>query len=334
MKSNTKKIFIFSSSLHYMFACLLAEELDGPIEGYYYESMSNSLKKYEAIDKVLNFPLSKIPYQELMKKEISEPYELFFANRYHDYEVDIFNKLAKKAVSVNLYEEGFSMYLTHIPFNKLTNDDNIKLKIKNIVRSVLDRRQSHIYLNQIDNIYTILENVHKVKKNKVYYINKFYSLKEKTIETLGNKSCIILSQWFVEHNLIKEDDYISYISELIINLKKDYNTIYYKEHPRDSISMTNKILNKNSILKQLYYPFNEIPIELYLAKNSIDVYGFWSSAMFYAKKVFNTKIVSLFKDISKKFPSKNMESMYQDAKPKLDELYIEEYSSVDIGVKK
>ena len=131
--------------------------------------------------------------------------------------------------------------------------------------------------------------------------------------------CLIISQWWSEDGFMTEADYFAFLKITYKRLTQKYTNIYFKAHPRESAEFVNR-LTKEFDFKFLPTEYSDLPIELYLLNNNLDLYGFWTSAMFYAKKAFNMNVYSLFDSLVENYPENKMiYELHESVKPLLQQ---------------
>lgn len=290
------RIITFSSPLQYLFASLINKQNNDELVGYYYQFHADFSTVFDEIDKILESKLTRYPIENIYNLD-RIPSEIILSNRFSYEDIKIFEFFKQDKVKFSIYEEGTSFYIDHNYLNKNINDKNIIIKLKNLIKKLINKPSSHIYMKDIDKTYSIFGNPEWMSKKieQELFCNEFNKLKNKNkMNTKGN--AIILSQWFVEHNILKEEEYIDFIGSVVNTLKNKYSIIYYKAHPRDNENMTQAIINKYS-LSILAEPYNILPVEIFIGKYDVDTYGFWTSAMFYVHRLWDIPTFSLFNKI-------------------------------------
>lgn len=321
-------IVVFSSPLQYLFAHLVIKQLSlKNVIGVYYIYQKDFSTVFNYIDNILLNKIDKCNMDEIEGIMTNRNLEaVFFSNRFSQEEVTLFHKVKGRASKICLYEEGANFYLQHFFLNKNINDNNFVLKLKNMIKQLVKKNASHIYISQIDEIYSVFDLEFLPKNVKRYSLFEQFQKLQSNGLTKQSDSCLILSQWFVEHNYLSEDEYIYYINHLVKRIEHKYKNIYYKPHPRDAEKL-NMNIYKNPKIKCLKIPYNEVPVELFIAKQNLDLYGFWSSAMFYINSAWDVDVFSLFQDLVNMYPENlRIKEMYDnDVKPLLIKHKIKEY---------
>jgi len=317
-------IFLYSSPLQYLCAHLVIEKekIQNSSIGVYYLYDKDFTHIFKMIDKVMGRTIQTKPLSSFHPKVINH---LFLTNRFSSHEIQFYTKHHNIIDQVSLYEEGANMYLPHFFLDKTINDSNLLLKLKNTIKKKLGKQVSHLPLTTFDSIYSIFDIPFIAKKTKnILIYNEF-----KKLQTIQNKNnfCLILSQWFVEHRYLTENEYITYIKNLSHSLKKTYNIVYFKPHPRDNNSMVNRIYNIDHIAR-LPSDYEDLPAELVIAKLNLDVFGFWTSTMFYVIEAWDINVYSLFEDLLSNYKKQDIINMYElDAKILLNKHHIPQYIS-------
>ncbi len=321
-------IVVFSSPLQYLFAHLVIRELSlKNVIGIHYIYQKDFSPIFNHIDNILFHKIDRWSTDEIEGIMANSNIEaVFFSNRYSQEEVALFHKLKGRTSKICLYEEGANFYLQHFFLDKNIKDNNFVLKFKNMIKQLFKKNTSHIYLSQIDEIYSVFDLEFLPKKVKRYSLFEQFQKLQSSRLIKQNDSCLILSQWFVEHNYLSEDEYIYYVNHLVEKIENRYNNIYYKPHPRDAEKLNSNIY-KNPKIKRLKTPYNEVPVELFIANQNLDLYGFWSSAMFYINSAWDVDVYSLFQDLINMYPeNQRIKEMYNnDVKPLLIKHEIKEY---------
>ena len=328
IRLSVMNIFVVSSPFQYMFATMIAKYLF-PEEknlAVYYEFQQNFGKVFKKISKFTNYEL---PVEDVSSfNRIKETKRLFISNRYNPIEIRLAIQAKKLNIDVCLFEDGLNMYLPHQFANSSMNDFDKSLRIRNFFKQLFGGFPSHFYHSDIRCYYSFLDElpVEVVKGNHIT-LNEYF-IKEAVSESstcLPDNSCVILSQWFVRENYIREIDYMNYLRDLVVNLKKKYSHVYYKPHPRDYLTFNYWVYHElqTSVLPE---DFNDIPVELLLLKTKMDIYGFGSASLIYAKHFLNSNSYTLISDINEKFHTKKLGEWCKVSLKLLKDHSIEEYS--------
>lgn len=304
-------VFVFSSPLQFMFCCLVSKDLGVECcNGFYYNFGGSFRETYKRIADKLNQPYWRIKKYEpgefdtfVKKSDI-----IYLGNRYGSTEMSIYSKYGKTN-QMRLYEEGFNTYLPHHFNNSSRSDSNNVLQIKNLVKRILGRLPSHIYLSEFDKVHTVfrVNNVNGSKWMRLKCQNLFghKALYDRNKE--NNSDCIILSQSLSEDGFAKTDIFIEYLEFLILDLLGKYETVYFKEHPRGKSTPYSRF--KGLGVLEIPESFRGLPVELFLTTKQVDVYGFFSSTLMYASSLMNKNCYEVFTDFSQKYPSKRLKDI-------------------------
>lgn len=313
----SKNIFIFSSPLQFLFACIISLNLKNKavIEGYYYIYDKNFINVYSKILQFLKAPFDNIQIlSNLDIDNLKEDDQIFLGNRFNKVEVDLYYKLKKHVKNIFLYEEGFNTYLRHHFNNNELSDYNIKTFIKNRVKLFIGKTPSLIPLNNFNKVYSTFPLDHLRNKSKW---NKIEFLKQNHLNSKNNFSddCIFLSQTIVEDGFINKLEFLKFIELALSELAKKYTVIYFKPHPRNSNELIDKILKLNYKICFLPDHYQDLPAEFFLMENNIDTYGFSSSTLLYASSLFQIKTFQCLEELIRLYPSKKLNYFYSSVEP-------------------
>lgn len=281
--------FIFSSPLQFFFATLVANELGGKCLGFYYFFGKDFTQEYVKISNVMDSKIHIVgDTSNIDFSGISPSDSFFLGNRFAPQEIEIFSKARKLKSQVNLYEEGTNTYLEHHFASSSLSDSSLSLRVKNLIKKVLNRKVTHIYLGEFDSIYTTFKFDNKNVKNNIRI-----KLNSKASEGNGgiNRDCIFLSQSLTQDGFLSEEDYVNFVKSLLDFLLTKYSVVYFKQHPRDSIKVIQNILEDfGDRVSELPLDYNNLPVEIYLSEFShVDVYGFFTSTLMYHSSLFGGK---------------------------------------------
>nr|WP_315199388.1 polysialyltransferase family glycosyltransferase [uncultured Flavobacterium sp.] len=294
--------FIFSSPLQFLFSSLISQKLDKEfiIKGYYHNYGKDFSSFYSEISAYLSSPIRDINlFSSLDVNLVKADDFVFFSNRFNVKEIDFFIKVKKNTKNLFLYEEGLNTYIPHHYTEVRLSDNNFKTSIKNTLKKIAGKSPSLIKLNQFKSIYSTLPIEHLKDQSKSRRI-EFLSSKNEFSNDFD--SCLFLSQTLVEDGLVNEDLYVSFMKTVINKLSNVYETIYFKPHPRNTDCLINKIVSNNSKIKLLPAMYQNMPAEVYLTKNKLDLYSISSSTLIYGSSLLGINSFQCF-DFLIKFQS-------------------------------
>jgi len=320
-----QNIFLFSSPLQYLFATLTARLVGGPATGYFYQYGRNFEDVYEAMDHIAGHVLDRNDIAQM--DDPKAPFRLFIGNRFSNVEIDCFCRLRARSDEICLYEEGVNLYIDHFYLNKKLSDSNKINWLKNQIKRSIGKNPNQIYLREFSKIYSVFSKI-PYRPNTVMHISladEMRKISKNKLEKTEKKEALLLSQWFVSHNLLNNNEYFNFIRDAVSYIAQGYDKVYFKAHPRDPDNVTERILAELPVLR-LPKDFESVPAELFLATNpSVDVFGFWTSAMFYSKHLYGSRSVSFFRALVERFADRSeIREMYKSVQPLLIEKGIEE----------
>lgn len=323
---NNKVIFIFSSPLQFLFCSLIAEKMDADkdIYGFYYTYQKDFRNVFTKIIDVFDSKVVRINDVEHFKVNSLNPGDyVFFGNRYNNLECSLFKLVKTNTKNYFLYEEGFNTYLGHHFNNSTLNDTNLKLGIKNFVKTCLGKTPSHVKLNDFQKVYTTFKLEHLKDQTKWVKID-FLSKNQPIV--LENSTCLFLSQTLVEDGFIDEGTYLTFMNKVLKELSKNYDIIFFKTHPRNDVSLMQRILNGNPKIKTLPEPYDTLPAEFFTKDFMVHLYGFTSSTLMYAASLFKTESFQCLDSLIELKSTKELRSFQSSAGPLLKKHGVKPYS--------
>lgn len=295
-----------------MFSSLIALKLNKSHEivGYYYHFQKDFSNIYKDISNYFNHSINNIqPLDNFDVLTINKNDSLFISNRYSFNEIAIFLKAKKRTNNLFLYEEGFNMYLPHHFNNPAKSEFNFRNRIKNEIKLHLGMPPNLLALNSFSKVFSTfpIENLKNKKKwNKIEFIQP--DIKEKS----AINKCLFLSQSLVEDELVDKEKFILFAKNIFIKLSKKYDVIYFKAHPRNSQEIIDSILDGAVNVEFLPKEYNELPAEIFLASEQVDLVGFSSSTLMYASSLFNLKTFQCLGSLVNFSPNKKIEVYYRN----------------------
>lgn len=304
------KLIFFSSVLHYLFASAINERTKYSKLIYFYWD-KDLTPEFDYLDNYLfgcKKDRSKFnPNDKVFYKDVDE---IIISNRYDVRQVRLCRQYLHNndKIKVSMLEEGASIYLKnpHFRYNSYFN----YLKYK------LDLGSYAFPRFKFDNIYGFLiSDVPGLSNNckRVNYTSYLRYLLPN--QCLYDNSTVIISQWLVKKRYISSEKMISYYKSMFC--KND--NIFYKPHPWDDKTFTDALINETGF--QLIK--SPLPVELLLLNGrNINVYGFWSSTLFYLDNLTDLKVYSMLKDISNE--SSNLKYLYNKTKKLISDNNVKE----------
>ncbi len=204
-----------------------------------------------------------------------------------------------KAKEYLLLDDGLSTI--HIYENCLKKiedfrDNRKDVKIKSLIAKILYKLKTNISDKKNINLFTSFKLL--AYPNIKIYENNYFVLKSRQNSTLKkmNFSTIIIGSPFVDKNMLSQDTYLNYLSQI----QKSYqNTkIKYIPHRAESKNLLNQIKQLDNI--DLYTINNSVELEfLDINLTGVTVAGFYSTALVNLNKMYNlNKIDSFIIDFS------------------------------------
>lgn len=246
----------------------------------------------EVFDKLLrsggdyvNFIRSKRLRNEIHRKISVKAGDVLFV--YTEYELlnqCIIEHFKMSGALVYLMEEGFATYTTFLlPSDRIPLfSERVKLFL---VRQLLGYKQTKfLYLNnmsfpQIEDSYidgvVLYRDVEVIRK-----INKIVIAK--SVEQIlcdNNESVIFLNEKMYDHYL-PFNEYLVMLRDILINLSKYYNKVYFKFHPRENLERQNQVLPIISGIAGLELIKDDTAIENIITRiNTKNIASFFSAAL-------------------------------------------------------
>jgi hypothetical protein len=325
-----RTIFIFSSPLQFLFSGLISNTInkDSKIEAYYYSYGKDFYPTYSLMLNYVDTSINQINHIDNLRHEsISNTDEVFIGNRYNIIEVALFYKLRNKTEKIYLYEEGFNIYIKHHFNNIKQSEFNIITNLKNTVKLLIGRTPSLIKLSKFRKVYTTFPLDHlrdQSKREKIIFLSK----NRNTTKNYTN-SCLFLSQTLVEDGFINDNSFLKFMNQAFKQLEEKYALIYFKPHPRNSEELISRVLQSNKKVSFLPDDYQQMPAELFLINNTIDVYGFSSSTLLYASGLFNINTYQCMNQLLECVHTPKLEDFYNSVVP-----LFKKYGIIEFSIKK
>lgn len=204
----------------------------------------------------------------------------------------------KNCICVNIVEEGMTSYSDYF-FNDI--DSNIFKRIGKFIFNNLFflTKERFFYIKPFElryfnknissKFYTISKLGFNGVKEEIVYLN-FKEYNKKCNYDIDNNTPILILEGAVEQGNLSIDILEEAVDQMISSI--DYNKIYVKFHPVQSIetiNLINQIFKKYN--KQIIKIPKEISIELLSLDKKLIIYGFSSSLLFYTK-LFGSEVYS------------------------------------------
>jgi hypothetical protein len=203
-------------------------------------------------------------------KEISEKDTLIFYTEYEYLNHYVVNIFKEKKAKVILIDEGFATYLS---YSILENSNlGLKKKILNLyLKSILGYKntkivslgqttKTHLTDSQIDLLllYNPLNLVRKVKTNHLKTDDRnFIGLKSNTALFLNER----MYDYYVTMY-----EYLNIMNDILLNLSNNFETVYFKFHPRETDFEKNKIKSVIEKHPKVKIIEDNNPVELLIEK--------------------------------------------------------------------
>lgn len=270
-------VIIFSSPIQFIFALVIKSMgSEENLVGYYYDYQKSFRREYYLISKQLDVNLSINPISELNRNLKIK--SLYLTNRFNATEVGLAQQLNFK--ELKLYEEGMNFYLDHAHYAPQLNDKNVILKFKNYIKKKIGKPPSHLYLRNFNDVYSMFP---LEVNNNISLLQTFkHLLNLERISSSTVKKCIVLSQWYVPDGFVELDTYKKFLKNLFLSLSQ-YDEVYLKLHPREASCDYIDLYEYG--YRKINSEFENLPVELFLSKQPMDIYGFWTSTLFYMSKL-------------------------------------------------
>ena len=297
-------IFVIGSPLSCLFANLVARRFAGDENVAYFEpAQPHYPASYPAIDRLMEARLAKRPLTEL---DTGRRYErLFIAHRFQVGDVRTVFRLRGKVGSINLHDGEMSLYTGHKHNKQRKNDHSLRLRLKNAAKALIGRPPSHVYMRQIDCVYSVFPEVADCPTDvRRASILEDFCAAAPARSDLG-PAAIVLSHPFVFDRYLGLEEYSGYLETLAARLGRVYSTVYFKAHPLEATGPVPQRVFAGGAYERLPVDYDAVPVELLLAQQrQIDVFGFWSGAMIYAAGALGVRVRTLYPDLLAGFPDR------------------------------
>ena len=275
-----------SSPLQFMFCCLIVQKWfrNRIVYAYYYKFNKDFTPLYEKISALLQVNNVKPMPLENFPTDISEKDKIFFGNRYNQNEILKYYENVSKTDKLYLYEEGFNTYLEHHFNNPKISDKNKILWLKNKIKLyILGAIPTHVYLGQFKKVFSTFK-VGNLNNPEAWQQIDF--IEQETDLEGRDGTCIFLLQSLCEDGLMSEKSFLTLVNSIIVQLTAIYDYIYIKPHPRNKSDIINRISSTSEKIMDIPELYADLPVELFLSKNRMDVIGFSSSTLMYSSSLF------------------------------------------------
>lgn len=287
-------VFVLNSPLQYLLANIIARHYFGGRSCTFIQYTDNGDYKsaFREVDKLVAPAdgVHWITYRGRKSIAAVRCERLFFSNRFNPSEIEIFLSLKGRTEAVCAFEDGVSIYLGHNFRDPSWNDSNSALRLRNLYHSALwhlGRRRRPLFFpfSAFDEVYTLFPFVPGMRQGA-----KWFALAEPFRDALkgpggtASNACVLLSQSLVTDQLVEEQAYCEFLQRRVQELRGRYQRLYFKPHPRDPASVTERLARLGC--EALPDPYAATPVEIFLARHpGTDIAGFWSSTLMYASLV-------------------------------------------------
>ena len=312
-------IFIIGSPLSCLFADLLARRFpDDENLAYFEPAQPHYPRVYPLIDAHLGSNLEKRPLADL---DVRRRYgRLFISHRFQPGDVRAVFALRRRVDSVNLHDGEMSLYTGHKHNKSRKNDRSLRLRAKNAVRRRLGLVPSHVYMDEIDYLYSVFAEVPDCpdRLSRVSILDDFRRMAPSGAGSAD--SCVVLSHPFVFDAYLTIDEYIGYLRALIDGLSQRFATIYFKAHPLEAKGPVPARIHAELPVHRLPGDYDSVPIELFLAENrQVQAFGFWSGSLVYGAGALGVGCATLYPHLLERFPDRAaLAAQYAAMKPLMD----------------
>lgn len=290
-----KNLFVFHSPLQYLLARTIADQCfpDSENIGLHYNAVNDFSDIFAAIDDLIALG-STMPRATWrtgdQSVDVGSFERLFLSNRFSAEENAIRHTIGRRADRLCAFEDGIALYLGHHYLNRGKGDAVSPDWAKNLLKramvaiGVLPAGFRGLYFpaSAFDEVYSVFPDVPGLRQGvERHDIAQAFRRVCSMRQNGRRNACVVLSQSLVTDGLIGRKEYESFLLSRITDLLRQYDSVFYKRHPRDGFNLQDECIAMGCEL--LPESYATVPVELFLAANpGTDVYGFWSTSLIYA----------------------------------------------------
>ncbi|WP_294639491.1 polysialyltransferase family glycosyltransferase [uncultured Aquabacterium sp.] len=295
--------FVYNGPLQYFLCKLIADErgLHNAV-GIQYTDCGDFASVFSEIDALLGGrKFDSLRFSSGSRFDFSPEDSVFLSNRFNPSEVEIYLAAKRRSSRICGFEDGLALYLPHSFKHPSWNDGNKYIVAKNITKTFLRKvgvsgvgLPSYFPLSGFDAFYSMFENIPGKEVSIPWYDLKpaLRAIRDRSPERGELSGSLILSQSLVTDGLAAEATYLKFLKSLVHRLTSSGETVYFKPHPRDPVSVQ-ELVNSIPGCRPLPEEFKRVPVEIFVAMNpEVELYGFWSSALAYSSGVFQQRSYS------------------------------------------
>ncbi|WP_272942537.1 polysialyltransferase family glycosyltransferase [Catenovulum agarivorans] len=304
---------MFSSPLHFLVANLVNQLTDEEVIGIYILYQEDKTDSFHRISKCFEKKLSYVVSLNDIRTQLDlNNLELVFSNRFDKHQISIYRTLKKLGkVRVSFMEEGMSIYLKKVHFLRGSVLSESLDVAKKLVKIALGRDERVIAMKRFIRGYTF--NVAEIpglsSTCEIIDLKSAFLSKCRCDLKYPEKSIVILSQWFVAKRILTIEEMVEYYKVVSKSFLDKDATVYFKPHPWDPPELTESVIKECGFVRSLD---DYLPIEIHLLNNpQIQLYGFWTSALFYTSAMLSNNVYSLFGHLSTHFDLPELTYQYE-----------------------